>query len=102
MAEEGKDAAATPTVNWDDSQMQTTYSNVVNVSSTREEVSVFFGTNRTWNPTGNKFDITLSDRMILNPHAAKRLFLLLGNVLKTYESRFGELKVAAQESPESM
>jgi hypothetical protein len=92
----------TPTIHWDDSKMQTTYANVVNVASTREEVSVFFGTNQTWNPSGNNFEIALNQRMILTPFAAKRLYLLLGNAIKQYENRFGELKVAAQERPESL
>jgi hypothetical protein len=91
-----------PTIHWDDSKMETTYANVVNVASTREEVSVFFGTNKTWNPGGKSFEIALNQRMILTPFAAKRLFLLLGNAIKQYEARFGELKVAAQERPESL
>jgi len=100
MAEDGKATASGPTVRWDDSQMKTHYANVVNVTSTREEVSLFFGTNRTWNPSGNTFDVTLHDRTILNPFAAKRLLLQLGNVLREYEARFGELKVQAQQRPE--
>ena len=35
-----------PTVDWDDSNMSTSYANVVNASSTREEVTQFFGTNK--------------------------------------------------------
>lgn len=99
--EVGKPAA--PVVNWDDSQMRTTYANVVNAASTREEVTLFFGTNQTWNPgEGKKFDVRLEDRIVLNPHAAKRLFVLLGAVLTQYEKRFGEIKLegltAAAES----
>ena len=49
MAEDKKVAdAGNLKLNWDDSKMQTTYANVVNASSTREEVSIFFGTNQTW------------------------------------------------------
>ena len=43
-----------PTVHWDDSSMKTSYANVVNASSTREEVTLFFGTNLTWNPSEAK------------------------------------------------
>src|SRR5260370_41943367 len=32
-----------PTVNWDDSAMRTSYANVVNAASTREEVTVSLG-----------------------------------------------------------
>ena len=79
---------AVPTVNWDDSGMRTTYANVVNASSTREEVTLFFGTNLTWNPTSKmEFNVKLSDRVVLNPFAAKRLMILLSAILKEYESR---------------
>jgi hypothetical protein len=88
----GKPAA--PTVDWDDSGMRSTYANVVNASSTREEVTLFFGTNETWNPTpARKFHVKLTDRIVLNPHAAKRLWVLLGAVLGEYEKRFGVVAV---------
>ncbi len=82
------------TLNWDDSKMQTTYANVVNASSTREEVSIFFGTNQSWNISEDKqLSIQLSDRMVLNPYAAKRLLVLLSRIIKEYENRFGALKL---------
>lgn len=85
---------AVPAVNWDDSNMKTSYANVVNASSTREEVTLFFGTNLTWNPIEAKeFHVRLSDRIVLNPYAAKRLWILLGAILKQYESRFGSLNI---------
>ena len=85
---------AAPTVNWDDSEMRTSYANVVNASSTREEVTIFFGTNLTWNPTeSQEFHVRLSDRIVLNPYAAKRLHMLLGAILKQYETRFGTLEI---------
>lgn len=85
---------AVPAVNWDDSDMKTSYANVVNASSTREEVTLFFGTNLTWNPIEAKeFHVRLSDRIVLNPYAAKRLWILLGAILKQYESRFGTLNI---------
>jgi hypothetical protein len=86
---------AAPTVDWDDSQMQSSYANVVNASSTREEVMLFFGTNQTWNPTPDrKFKVKLNDRVVLNPHAAKRLWILLGAILKEYENRFGAINMS--------
>jgi len=80
---------------WDDAKMQTTYANAVNVTSTREEVSVFFGTNQTWNPAqDNGVVVQLSDRIVLNPYAAKRLSMMLSSVVKEYEKRFGALQVS--------
>jgi hypothetical protein len=91
-ADVGRPAA--PTVNWDDSTMKTSYANVVNASSTREEVTLFFGTNLTWNPIQAKeLHVGLNDRIVLNPYAAKRLWVLLGAILKEYESRFGALNI---------
>lgn len=88
----GKPAA--PTVNWDDSQMRTSYANVVNASSTREEVTLFFGTNLTWNPSqAREFHVRLNDRIVLNPYAAKRLWILLGAILREYEQRIGTLDI---------
>ena len=85
---------AVPTVDWDDSEMRSTYANVVNASSTREEVTLFFGTNQTWNPgKAKEFHVHLTDRMVLNPHAAKRLWVLLGAILGEYETRFGKVEV---------
>jgi Protein of unknown function (DUF3467) len=87
-------AATVPTVNWDDSSMKTSYANVVNAASTREEVTLFFGTNLTWNPgQAKEFHVRLSDRVVLNPFAAKRLWILLGAILKEYETRFGALNM---------
>ena len=87
-------APAVPTVDWDDSQMQNSHANVVNASSTREEVNLFFGTNLTWKAnTDKKLHVRLDNRIALSPYAAKRLWLLLGAVLKAYESKFGPLNM---------
>jgi hypothetical protein len=81
------------TLRWDDSKMASTYANVVNVSSTREEVTLLFGTNQSWHTGQPQLTVQLSDRIILNPFAAKRLSLLLNNIMKEYESRFGALPI---------
>jgi hypothetical protein len=81
------------TLRWDDSKMTSTYANVCNVSSTREEVTLLFGTNQSWHTGQQELAIQLSDRIILNPYAAKRLSLLLNNIMKEYESRFGVLPI---------
>ena len=95
-------ATGLPKVSWDDSQMTTSYANVVNAASTREEVAIFFGTNQTWNLTKEKsLTVQLTNRIILNPYAAKRLMMLLGGILKEYESRYGPLDTGAgqREAP---
>jgi hypothetical protein len=90
-------AAETPrpaTVQWIDKNMATHFANVVNVQSTREQVDLFFGTNQTWNVGGGgQVAVDLSNRIILTPFAAKRLWTVLGGVLREYESRHGNLDV---------
>ena len=90
--------SAASRVEWDDSKMNTTYANVANAASTREEVALLFGTNTTWKLSGDKpVKIELTNRLILSPYAAKRFSLLLNNVLDEYESRFGKLDVEPPE-----
>ncbi len=94
---EASPAKAQPKVNWDDSDMQTTYANVVNAASTQEEVIVLFGTNQSWKGAEDQVDVHLSNRIILNPYAAKRLAILLGGVVAAYEERFGALSVEVKK-----
>ncbi|MFT5114139.1 MAG: hypothetical protein ACI8P9_003473 [Parasphingorhabdus sp.] len=82
-----------PTIRWDDSGMSTSYANVCNVSRTREEVTLLFGTNQTFSTENGQVQIKLSDRLIINPFAAKRLSLLLDNVIEQYETKFGSLSL---------
>ncbi|MGY0219438.1 DUF3467 domain-containing protein [Endozoicomonadaceae bacterium StTr2] len=84
-------------IKWDDSKMRSTYANVCNVSSTREEITMLFGLNQAWNAQQKELTIELSDRIILNPHAAKRMAVLLNNVLEQYEERFGNIPAAVDE-----
>ncbi len=86
----------TPAINWDDSNMRTSYANVVNAASTREEVTLFFGTNQTWNlDSPQEYRVSLNDRIVLSPFAAKRLWTILGAVLTEYEKRFGKLDLSS-------
>ena len=79
---------------WDDSEMQTVFANAVNASCTIEEFMLFFGANETWKPEpGAQVRIKLNHRMVLSPHTAKRLSILLNAVLGEYERRFGDLNV---------
>ena len=61
--------------------MANTYANVCNVSSTREEMTLLFGTNQTWHTGQSEVTVQLTNRIIVNPYAAKRLSMLLGNVV---------------------
>jgi hypothetical protein len=92
--QDASDANVLSAVNWDDSKMATHFANVVNIQSTLEQVDLFFGTNQTWNaPSDRRVKVELNNRIILSPHAAKRLWLALGGVLESYEARHGELRI---------
>ena len=94
----GEDAG-TPSqkVQWVDDDMATQFANVVNVQGTREQIDLFFGTNRTWNVAeSGGMSVDLSNRLILTPLAAKRLWTVLGGVLREHESRYGPLNVDQQ------
>ncbi len=79
-------------VKWDDQQLTTSYANVCNVSSTREEVTLLFGTNET-GLNKEEMRVRLTERIILSPYAAKRLAQVIGNVMAEYEKRFGPLDI---------
>jgi len=82
-----------PQVVWDDSSMVTTYANVCNVMGTREEIMLMFGANQAWQSDQKEVKVALSNRIVLNPFAAKRLMSMLEMGLKEYETRYGELKL---------
>jgi len=86
-------ATGMPRIRWDDSRMQSTYANVANVASTREEVVLLFGMNQVWHAAQKEVAVQLTHRIIVSPFAAKRLQIMLGNVIREYEARFGEISI---------
>jgi Protein of unknown function (DUF3467) len=90
----GEAARREAQLRWDDRKMLTSFANVVNIQSTREQVDLFFGTNQTWNAANEKtLSIELSNRVILSPFAAKRLSVALAGVIREYEARYGALDI---------
>jgi hypothetical protein len=84
--------SAPTSVHWDQTNMRTEFSNVINVLSAREEFSLLFGMNSTWSlAEGKGFEVKLSNRMVLTPYAAKRLNILLTERLAEYEAKYGIL-----------
>ena len=98
---EAAQAAAQTRIIWDDSSMRSVYANATNVAGGREEVVLLFGMNQAWHAGQKEIKIQLSDRVILSPFAAKRLSMMLNNVLKDYESRYGVLDLGAPPVPTS-
>jgi hypothetical protein len=80
-------------IRWDSSNMRSAYANVFNVAGTREEVVLLFGMNQAWDATQKELTVQLSDRLVLSPFVAKRLSIVLGNVIRDYELRYGKLDV---------
>lgn len=83
-------------IRWDNSNMRSAYANVFNVAGTREEVVILFGMNQAWDATQKELTVQLSDRIVLSPFVAKRLSIVLNNVIRDYESRYGKLDVEAR------
>lgn len=87
-----------PKVKWNQTNMNTSYANVCNTLSSQEEVTLLFGTRQNINAEKKQLEVNLSDRIVLNPFAAKRLLILLKHVLQEYESRYGKLEVQELEN----
>ena len=98
-AQAGAQAPGQTRIVWDDSNMRSVYSNVSNVAGGREEIVLLFGMNQAWHAGQKEVKIQLTDRIVLSPFAAKRLSILLNNVLKDYENRYGILEVGAPQVP---
>ncbi|EXI79184.1 MAG: hypothetical protein AW10_02458 [Candidatus Accumulibacter appositus] len=72
--------------------VKSSYCNMVNVTTTREEVVMNFGVNESWDRGAAEYDVRLEHRIVMSPFAAKRLALMLGKLVTEYEARYGELK----------
>jgi len=90
---EGRAAIEGTRIKWDDASMKSSYANVCNVTSTREEVVLLFGMNQAWNRGQKEVTVQLTDRIVVSPYAAKRLSMLLQGVVGEYEKRFGTLAI---------
>ena len=92
-------AAAAPNasqvrVTWNTTQLKSSYCNICNASSTREEVVLNFGLNQDWDRDRTQpLEMQLLHRIILSPFAAKRLHEVLGRLINEHEARYGALKL---------
>ncbi|SLN40694.1 DUF3467 domain-containing protein [Roseisalinus antarcticus] len=96
--ETGPQAATTPgavppnKVSFDTSQLKSSYCNVCNGSSTREEVVVNFGVNENWDLGRDKLEVHLHHRIVMSPHAAKRMRDMMNRLIEEHETRYGKLE----------
>lgn len=79
----------------DDSRMDTLYPDIFNVTNSREEVTLSFGTVRSCNTEENQLSALLSSRIILSPYTAKRIAILLANKISEFEAIHGKLSAEA-------
>ena len=93
---EAAQAGAHPKIVWHDSNMRSVYANVSNVAGGREEIVLLFGMNQSWHAGQTEVKVQLTDRIVLSPFAAKRLSILLNNILTDYEKRYGKLEIGTQ------
>jgi|GEM_PF-503479 len=73
------------------SHMKSSYCNVCNATSTQEEVVLNFGLNQSWDRPEGDLEIDIQHRIIMSPHAARKLREVLGSLIDEYESRYGLL-----------
>ncbi len=87
-------AAATARANqvkFDTTQLKSSYCNVCNGSSTREEVVLNFGVNSTWDLGRDRLEVQRQHRIVMSPHAAKRVRDMMVRLIEEHESRYGKL-----------
>lgn len=74
--------------------LKSSYCNMCNATSTREEVVLNFGLNQSWDQPTTKpgeVEVDLQHRIVISPFAAKRLSRALAKLVEDYESRYGAL-----------
>lgn len=79
-------------VKFDTSNLKSTYCNVCNGSSTREEVVLNFGVNSTWDLGRDQLEVALHHRIVMSPHAAKRVRDMMVRLIEEHEARHGKLE----------
>lgn len=74
--------------------LKSSYCNMANVTSTREEVVLNFGVNQNWDQPADparELEVDMQHRVILSPFAARRLSDALTQLMRDYEQRYGTL-----------
>lgn len=79
----------------DESRMNTTYANTIRTSTTAEEVVLDFGINLPTPTQDNQpaLIFAVGSRVVMNWRGAKRLAISLGQIIRQYEERNGEIQL---------
>jgi len=83
----------------DESKMHTTYANTIRTSTTNDEVVLDFGINLPVPGPENQPTLVfgVGSRVVMNWAGAKRLAISLGQVVRQFEERNGEINIGAQQ-----
>jgi hypothetical protein len=57
------------------------------------------GMNQAWHSGQKEVKIQLTDRVVLSPFAAKRISIMLNNIMQDYEKRYGKLTIEIRRPP---
>ena len=85
----------------DESKMVTTYANTFRPMSTGDEVLVDSGLHIPMQSQngGTTINFQVGSRIVMGWPAAKRLVMQLGQMVRAYEERNGEIQVQGQQAP---
>lgn len=85
----------------DESKMNTVYANTIRTSTTQDEVVLDFGMNLPVPGPDNQPSLVFNvgSRVVMNWSGAKRLAISLGQVVRQYEERNGEINIGQQARP---
>ncbi|MFI4883118.1 MAG: DUF3467 domain-containing protein [Phycisphaerales bacterium JB064] len=86
----------------DESKMQTTYANTIRSSTTNDEVVLDFGMNLPMQGNDGKpvLNFTVGSRVVTNWAGAKRLAISMGQLVRQYEERNGEIQLNRGQAPQ--
>lgn len=85
----------------DESKMQTTYANTIRSSTTQDEVVLDFGMNLPMQGNDGQpvLNFSVGSRIVTNWAGAKRLAISMGQMVRQYEERNGEIQIQRGQAP---
>ncbi|MCB9846320.1 MAG: DUF3467 domain-containing protein [Phycisphaeraceae bacterium] len=87
----------------DESKMTSSYANTIRTSTTQDEVVLDFGMNLPMQGNDGQPALlfAVGSRVIMNWSGAKRLAISLGQIIRQYEERNGEIQLTRPQAPAS-
>lgn len=85
----------------DETKMQTTYANTIRSSTTQDEVVLDFGMNLPMQGNDGQpvLNFSVGSRIVTNWAGAKRLAISMGQMVRQYEERNGEIQIQRGQAP---